>query len=510
MRIAIIGGGIAGLAAAFELEKTRAAGSGVEYALFESRDRLGGSLASEIVDGTVLERGPDSFLTEKPAAAELCRELGLGEELIPSNDIARKTYVVIGNRLVALPDGLMFLVPTKLLPTALTPLFSFSTKMRMALELLHPPRVDHHDQGDESVAALVERHYGAEAVDRLADPLLAGIYGGDAAQLSARTVLPRLVDMEAKYGSLTRGMLAAHRRMRSAAKSPQRSLFTALRGGMQQLVDAIAARLDPNSIHLSSPVESIEKDPDGWRVDAGGFVRIYDAIIVASPAWSAGEMLSSVDGELAAELAAIPYSSSITVNLIYDENRLGPLPEGFGFLVPPSEGRAMLACTFVHRKFLGRTPPGKAVFRAFLGGMKNEALLAEPDAALIAVVRRELREILGEKIFGHAGEPDHAQVSRWRRAMAQYAVGHKQRMERIASRVSALPNLRLVGNAYDGIGVPDCIRLGRQAARELAASAGKTTAAAPQLSSAAPDRLPNPPVPVALPRDGPIRASAVE
>ena len=212
MRIAIIGGGIAGLAAAYELEKARAAGAPVEYTLFEARQRLGGSLASEIVNGAVLERGPDSFLTEKPAAAELCRELGLGADLIPSNDAARKTYIVVRNRLVALPDGLMFLVPTKLVPTALTRLFSLRTKLRMALELLHPPRPA---DSDESVAALVERHFGAEAVDRLADPLLSGIYGGDAAQLSARTVLPRLVEMETQYGSLTRGMLAAHRKMRA-------------------------------------------------------------------------------------------------------------------------------------------------------------------------------------------------------------------------------------------------------------------------------------------------------
>jgi oxygen-dependent protoporphyrinogen oxidase len=523
MRIAIIGGGIAGLAAAFEVEKARTAGAGIEYALFEARERLGGSLASEVVGGAVLERGPDSFLTEKPAAAELCRELGLGGELIPSNDSARKTYVVIRNRLVALPDGLMFLVPTKLIPTALTPLFSFSTKARMALELLHPPRPNNQCD-DESVAALVQRHYGAEVVDHLADPLLAGIYGGDAAQLSARTVLPRLVEMESKYGSLTRGMLAAHRQMRAAGhpsagenknarpagQQPQRSLFTALRGGMQQLVDAITARLDPDSIKLSTPVISIARDPDGWRIDAGGFVRIYDALVVASPAWAAGELLGSVDAELAAELSAIPYSSSITVNLVYDEARLGPLPDGFGFLVPPSEGRAMLACTFVHRKFLGRTPPGKAVFRAFLGGIKNEALLAEPDAALIAVVRRELREILGEKVFGSAGDPDHTQVSRWRRAMAQYAVGHKQRMERITARVALLPNLRLVGNAYDGIGVPDCIRLGRQAARELAAAAGKNPSDSPQISSAPALPIPHSQVPPASLQDERTRASAVK
>ena len=519
MRIAIIGGGIAGLAAAFELEKARAAGAEIEYALFEARDRVGGSLASEVVGGTVLERGPDSFLTEKPAAAELCRELGIGNDLVPSNDAARKTYVVIRNRMVALPDGLMFLVPTKLIPTAMSPLFSFSTKLRMALELLHPPRAKGHDRSDESVAALVQRHYGAEAVDRLADPLLAGIYGGDAAQLSARTVLPRLVEMESKFGSLTRGMLAAHRQLRKSAsangharaggQAQQQALFTALRGGMQQLVDAITARLDADSIHLSSPAKSIEKDADGWRVDAGGFVRIYDALIMASPAWAAGALLSSVDAELAAGLAAIPYSSSITVNLVYNEARLGPLPEGFGFLVPPSENRAMLACTFVHRKFLGRTPPGKAVFRAFLGGMRNEELLAEPDAALIAVVRRELREILGERIFGQAGEPEHAQVSRWRRAMAQYAVGHKQRIEQIAARLAVLPNLHLIGNAYDGIGVPDCIRLGRQAARVLAGRAAKSPSAGPQVSPPVSLSAPGPPFP-ALHRDERVRASAVE
>ena len=197
MRIAIVGGGIAGLAAAYELEKARAANPGLSYSLFESRSRLGGSLASEVVDGTVLERGPDSFLTEKPAAAELARELGLGADLIASNDADRKTWIAVGNRLVPLPDGLMFLVPTKLLPTALTPLFSLRTKLRMAMELLHPPRPSGED---ESVAALVERHFGPEAVDRLADPLLSGIYGGEASQLSARTVLPRLVEMEAQYG----------------------------------------------------------------------------------------------------------------------------------------------------------------------------------------------------------------------------------------------------------------------------------------------------------------------
>ncbi len=479
MRIAIIGGGVAGLAAAYELEKARGAGDAVEYTLYEARPQLGGSLASEIVDGAVLERGPDSFLTEKPAAAELCRELGLGADLLPSNDAARKTFIVVRNRLVALPDGLMFLVPTKLVPTALTRLFSLRTKVRMALELLHPPRPAAHD---ESVAALVERHFGQEAVDRLADPLLSGIYGGDATQLSAQTVLTRLVDMEREYGSLTRGMLAAHRKMRAMAKNSTKgstrgvSIFTALRGGMQQLVDALTARLDPTCLRTATTVKAITKTAAGWSVEASGAKQEFDALIMAAPAWAAGNLLASVDSALGAELSGIPYSSSVTVNLIYDEAKIGPLPEGFGFLVPAVEGRSMLACTFVNRKFLGRTPPGKAVFRAFLGGMKRDEMLAESDDSLIATVRREMSEILGAKTIGLSIEPEHAQVSRWHRAMAQYAVGHKERMQRINGRVAALPGLRLAGNAYDGIGVPDCIRLGRKAARELVAAGAAISA----------------------------------
>jgi protoporphyrinogen/coproporphyrinogen III oxidase len=477
MRIGIIGGGIAGLAAAYELEKARAAGQPVEYTLYETRPRLGGTLASQVVDGTVLEQGPDSFLTEKTAAAELCRELGLGAELLPSNDAARKTFIVVKNRLenrlVPLPDGLMFLVPTRLWPTATTRLFSLRTKIRMGLELLHPPRAS---EGDESVAALVERHYGPEAVDRLADPLLSGIYGGDAAQLSARTVLPRLVEMERTYGSLTRGMLAAHRKMRAARKNSSNvqntgtPIFTALRGGMQQLVDALVARLSPAWLRTAASVDRIEKTERGWRVRSCEATEEYDALIMALPAWAAGALLGQVDPELGAELSAIPYSSSITVNLVYDEEKIGHLPEGFGFLVPASEGRAMLACTFVHRKFLGRTPPGKAVLRAFLGGSRQESgresLLAQNDEVLVATVRRELSEILGPTVLDSRTQPEHTQVARWPRAMAQYAVGHKERIDRIRARVETLHGLRLVGNAYDGIGIPDCIRLGRQAARE--------------------------------------------
>jgi len=329
------------------------------------------------------------------------------------------------------------------------------------------------------VAAMVERHFGKEAVDRLADPLLSGIYGGDACQLSARTVLPKLVEMEAEYGSLTRGMLAAHKQMKAAmasraanaapgAKPPApRGIFTTLRGGLQQMVDGIGAKLDARLVRLNTPVSSIQRNEDGWSVTYSGRTENYDAVIMASASWASGSLLSTVDATLGQELLAIPYSSSITLNLIFDEAQLGQLPEGFGFLVPASSGRAMLACTFAHRKFVGRTAPGKVVLRAFLGGVNQEAMMDEPDNVLIATVRRELSEILGPRIIGPHLEPEHVQVNRWRRAMAQYAVGHQDRMKRINERVAALPGLALAGNAYDGIGISDCIRLGRQAAKRM-------------------------------------------
>jgi len=469
MRVAIIGGGIAGLSAAYELELARRAGMDVDYELFESGARLGGVISSTVVDRTVIEHGPDSFLTEKPAAAQLCRELGLESQLIPSDDAQRKTFILVRNRLVALPDGLMFLVPTKLLPTALTSLFSLTTKIRMGLELLHPPRPH---TGDESVAELVRRHYGQEAVDRLADPLLSGIYGGDSEQLSAQSVLPRLVELEAKYGSLTRGMLAGMRERREAAakaeaENPEtvnapRPLFTTLRFGLQQMVDALVNRLDEDRLRVLTRITAVERSGHGWVVQNSNSEKLFDALIVATPAWAAAEFLAPADRALSEELGQIPYSSSITINLVFDGAELDPLPEGFGFLVPAVEKRAVLACTFLHRKFPGRTAPGKSVLRAFLGGAHNAALLAESDEALEHLVRKELFEILRISAI-----PELVEVRRWPRAMAQYSVGHKERLQRIKSRLPSLPRLHLIGNAYDGIGISDCIRLGRQAAREL-------------------------------------------
>ena len=470
-RIAIIGGGISGLSAAFQLEKTRATGAELEYVLFEGSQRLGGCMSSDHVEGCLVEAGPDSFLTEKPWAASLCKELGLGEQLIGSNDTQRKTYIVVHGRLIAMPDGLMFMVPTKLAPTALSPLFSWGTKLRMAQELLHPPRPM---QDDETVAQLVERHFGAEVVDRLADPLLSGVYGGDAGKLSARAVLPRFVEMEEKYGSLSRAMLAAHRKMAAASKTQApRPLFTSLRDGMQQMVDALVGRLQAESIRLRQHVRRVYAEDAGWRVTlepAGE--ELFDAVIVATPANVAGVLLDGVDAGLARNLLGVTYSSSVTVTLGYYKQQLAALPPGFGFLVPRSEGRRMLACTFVHNKFPHRAPANKGILRCFLGGARDEEVLSLSDEEIVATVRRDLRELLKLDVL-----PIFARVYRWREAMAQYEPGHIARVAEIERRVAELPGLAIAGNAYHGIGVPDCIRSGTEAANKVAQTAPESQAA---------------------------------
>jgi len=460
-RIAIIGAGISGLSAAYQLQKARNTGVELEYTLFESSGRMGGSISSERVEGCLVEAGPDSFLTEKPWAAMLCKELGLGDQIIGSNDAQRKTYIVVHGKLIAMPDGLMFMVPTKLVPTALSPLFSWGTKVRMARELMHPPRPMH---GDETVGELVERHFGAEVVDRLADPLLSGVYGGDANKLSARAVLPRFVEMEEKYGSLSRAMLAAHRKMAAMAKSqPARPLFSSLKDGMQQMVDAVVARLTTEAIRLRTRVRGVYPHNGGWRVAIEmGQDSYYDAVVLATPANVAGALLEAVDVDLAKDLLGVSYSSSVTVALGYYMDQLRHLPPGFGFLVPRSEGTRMLACTFVHNKFPHRSPADKGLLRCFLGGARDEAILSLSDDDLLATVRGELKNII--KLDAN---PIFARISRWRGAMAQYEAGHLARVARIESCVSEMKQLAIAGNAFHGIGVPDCIRSGQQAADKI-------------------------------------------
>src|SRR5579863_8766022 len=366
-RIAIIGGGISGLSAAFALEEHRRNGVAVEYVLYESSAHLGGVLRTEQIDGCIVEAGPDSFISEKPWAADLCRAVGLGDQLIGSNDADRKTYILVGGKLVAIPDGLMFLVPTKIFPTGASPLFSLKTKLRMAQEMLLRPRAANHD---ESVAAFVERHYGSEMVDRLADPLLSGVYGGEAANLSVRAVLPRFAEMERTHGSLGRAMLAARKKMSAAPRKPAPPLFTSLKHGMQHLAETVVSRLSPSALLTNATVQAIEPQPEagGWLVSAGLQSDQFDRVIVALPGLAASNVLRMANTDLANELAAIQYSSSITVGLGYDHEVRQSLPAGFGFLVPRSEGKKLLAATFVHNKFPHRAPEDRALLRCFFAG----------------------------------------------------------------------------------------------------------------------------------------------
>lgn len=455
-RIAIIGGGISGLAAAYELEVKRAAGLPVEYVLYESSSRLGGVMVTDHMDDCLVEAGPDSFLTEKPWASDLCRRVGLGDQLIGSNDPQRKTYILVNGRLIVMPDGLMFMVPTKILPTVLSPLFSVRTKLRMAAEWFHPP---HQAQGDETVASMVERHYGSEMVERLADPLLSGVYGGEADQLSVRAVLARFADMEAKHGSLGRAMLASRRKMAKARKGPAPPLFTSLKNGMQQMVDAVVAKLNPACVRTAASVDAVLRENDGWHVVTDAGSQRFDSVIVATPAPSAANLLRGTSNDLAALLRTIHYSSSVTVTLGYDKAVRDSLPPGFGFLIPRSEGKRMLAATFVHNKFPHRAPEDRALIRCFLGGARDEQILDLDEDQILQIVRSELRQIIGL-----SAEPRFARVYKWRAAMAQYSVGHLERLERIERLRQQLPGLAFAGNGFRGIGVPDCVKSGRDAA----------------------------------------------
>jgi len=350
-------------------------------------------------------------------------------------------------------------VPTRLAPALLSTLFSPATKLRMIREWRFAPR---GSRSDESVAALVERHYGAEMVERLADPLLSGVYGGEAAQLSVRAVLPRFLEMESKYGSLGRGMLAAHKNKNSAQPAPP--IFTSLKGGMQQLVEALVEGLPDGILRANSPVQAVQKQGRGWVVSAGYASDEFDSVIVATSATAAVPLFEITCAALAFELKAIPYSSSMTVALGFDQDVRAALPPGFGFLVPHSEGKRLLAATFVHNKFPHRAPEDRALIRCFLGGTRDEQVLQIADDEILNIVREELRQILGLN-----AEPLFTRIYRWKGAMAQYVVGHLERLQRIDDLLKQWPGLVLAGNAYRGIGVPDCVRSGEAAAQHVLA-----------------------------------------
>jgi len=442
VKTVIIGGGISGLTAAYDLAR-----AGREAVLIDSQAALGGVMQTRAVAGCVVEAGPDSFLSSKPAALQLLRELGLDGEVIGSNDHQRVTYIWRDGRLVAMPDGLMMMVPTKLWPMAWTPLLGWGTKVRMGLEYFRGPR----ECEERSVAALVREHYGQEVVDYLAEPLLAGVYGGDPEKLSAASVLPRFVDLEKRFGSLTRGALTERRKAPAAPAGG--TLFRTLKRGLGSWVEALERAIAPHVTVVRDRVLAVEP---GYRVKLAGGVMDADRVIVAAPAWSAAELLAGFDGELAGELRAVDYSSSMTVGLVYDERTLGHELKGFGFLVPKREREFLLACTWVHRKFAHRAEPGRALLRAFA----PDAALSDDEA--VARTRADLRRLMGV-----TAEPVAVSVSRWPRSMAQYEVGHAARVARIEARAAGHAGLHLIGNAYRGIGIPDCIQLARDTIKRI-------------------------------------------
>ena len=456
-RVAIIGGGISGLTTAFYLEQERRRGTPVSFVVFESAPRFGGVIQTERVDDCIIEAGPDSFLTAKPWARELCDDLRLSSQLIGSRDADRKTYILVNGQLEPIPVGMQMMVPTKPSAVLNSRLFSRQTKLRMLREYFAPPEPLAADD-DETVASFVSRHFNAEVVERLADPLLAGVYGGDASALSARATLPQMIDSECRHRSLVRGALAAKRTNKTSA--PPQPLFTAMRDGMQRMVEAIVRQLPRETLRCSRAVDTLSARDDQWQIASGGVTEDFDQVILAVPAHACAQLMSDVRGaERAIEiLGEISYSSAVTVALAYKSSEV-TLPPGFGFLVPRTEGKRMMACTFVHKKFENRAPEGIALLRVFLGGARDPDILEESESAIIDVIRRELREILNL-----TAEPNLARVFKWRKSMAQYEVGHLLRVARLEMHMQRFSGLHLAGNAYHGIGIPDCVRTGRAAA----------------------------------------------
>ncbi len=464
-RIAIVGGGISGVATAYQL-----ACEGVEWTLFEASDRLGGIVETVRREGFVIECGPDSWVTEKPWARELAVELGLEDQIIASNDQSRRTYVQQGAdrlaQLVPIPDGMRMMIPSKWGPLLESPLFSWQARLAYLREPKRAAELKASAPGhDESVAEFVRRHFGEEVARTIAGPLLSAVFGGDIAQLSVRAVMPAFVRMEAEEGSLIQAV------QRRVPQSPQ-AIFTTLTGGLETLIERMVSRLPSNSLRLREQVLRIERDRGSWRLMTEGGEDRFDAIVLATPLHVTRAVLQPLEnGARMAGLLPQQATSAIVVALAFAPAQAARMriPRGFGFVVPQSFGpesgpsHQLLACTFVHQKFPGRVPEGGMLLRAFFGSHAADALLGETDEKLVERARLQLSRVLGP-----LPEASETVVRRWPHSMPQYAVGHLDRMAELESLLTAMPGLHLLGSAYHGVGLPDLVRQGRATARVLA------------------------------------------
>ncbi len=465
-RIVVVGGGIAGLAAAHRLvELSRERGQNVELNLLDARQRLGGTIATERADGFLIEAGPDSFLSEKPWALALSERLGISHRLARTDDRFRKTFVVHRGRLHPLPEGFQLLAPARLAPLVTSRLFSWPGKLRMAMDLFLPRGAG---AADESLGSFVRRRLGKEALERVAQPLVAGIYTADPDQLSLAATLPRFLELERRERSLILALWRQSRRAPAQAKGvsgARWSLFVTFADGMETLVNALAERLPTGSVRLGTPVDALTRSGNRWRIVlASRDTFEADAVLLAAEAHQSARIVRDLAPELARLLGEIPYASSATVSLGYRRDAIPHPLDGFGFVVPRSERRPILACTFSSVKYPGRAPDGHALLRVFLGGALDEGLLKEEDESLVTIARGQLAELLGV-----TGPPLLTRIHRHPAAMPQYRVGHLKLVAQIEKALPPLPGLGLAGAAYRGVGIADCIRSGEDAASQLLA-----------------------------------------
>jgi oxygen-dependent protoporphyrinogen oxidase len=457
-RVAIVGGGIAGVTAAYELARLSRDGAAVQAVLFEASKRLGGIVETVREGEFVMECGPDAWVTEKPWARELAEELDLGDEVMSSNDAARKTYVLLDKELRAMPDGMRMMVPTDLDALDASDLFSTEAKLayRNEMERASELKAGVPEQ-DESVAEFVRRHFGDEVLEKIGAPLLSGVFGGDVAKLSVRAVMAPFVAMEREHGSLITALQAR-------ASSKMSPIFTTLRSGLGTLLDRMIARIPAEWIRLDDAVRFLSYGDEGWLIGTSKEVERFDAVMLAAPVDVAGSLLKPVD-ERAAELMKMDASSAVVVGFGFPDATKFPVPQGFGFLVPPGSDNLLLACTFVDQKFESRVPQGGRLVRAFFGGKAAERLMRCGNDEAAVVARLELARILGP-----LPEPQVTVVRRWLRSLPQYEVGHLERVAELEERVAGCDGLYLLGNGYRGVGLPDLVRDARAAARAVAAA----------------------------------------